>query len=313
MTEPSSQRRDVPRFLIRASVLVALNVALAWAVLWAAGAYRSYEQWETDSILYATPKNASFDFVSLGTSRTRIFSEFKDNYDFVAHDLGLRFLNLAIPFGGGILPERLFLENFFERGNRTKAVVLFLDPFTVFSDRLNREHRFVYYEPFRVRFLAKLVVNRFPFERIATYVRSKFGRYWFERGPMVKNRDGRVVDIAHIDPMAFRKRLNGLYPEKLDESNFERYMQDVVRIVDMAAKHQSKAYIVLLPTLLGEEPGYAKVMAFLAQCRAQHPFALYDWSKSMQDPKFFADHDHLNYEGFKYLAKNLLQPALNGT
>lgn len=289
---------------------MALNVALAWAVLWATGSYRSYEQWETDSILYATPKNASFDFVSLGTSRTRIFSEFKDNHDFVARDLGLRFLNMAIPFGGGILPERLYLENFFERGNSAKAVVLFLDPFVLFSDRLNREHRFVYYEPFRARFMAKLIVNRFSFERLTTYIRSKFTRYWFERGPVVKARDNRVADVARADPATLRKRMENLYPEELNEAHFARYTREVVQILDMAASRRSKAFVVLLPTLLGEEPGYAKVKAFLEQCRAQHPFTLCDWSKTMQEARFFADHDHLNHEGFKYLAKNLLLPAL---
>lgn len=299
--------------MVHAGAIVAVNVALAWAVLWATGSYRSYAQWETDSILYATPRNTPFDFVSLGTSRTRIFSEFKANHDFVAHDLGLRFLNMAIPFGGGILPERLFLENFFDRGNSAKTVVVFLDPFVLFSDRLNREHRFVYYEPFRMRFLIKLMANRFPAERIMTYVRSKFGRYWFERDPMTKDRDERVVDMAHTDPAAQRKRMENLYPEGLNASHFARYSREVVRILDMASDHGSQALIVILPTLLGEEPGHKQTIAFLEQCRAQRPFMLYDWSKTMQEARFFADHDHLNHEGFKHMAQHFLLPALKGS
>jgi len=313
MSEQSAQCRDVRRFIIRAGMLAIVNIALAWAALWATGSYRSYAQWETDSILYATPRNTPFDFVSLGTSRTRIFSEFKANHDFIVNDLGLRFLNMAIPFGGGILPERLFLENFFDRGNGAKAVVLFLDPFVLFSDRLNREHRFVYYEPFRMRFMAKLIANRFPAERLMTYVRSKFGRYWFERGPLVKDRDVRVVDVAHADPAALRKRMENLYPEGLNPSNFERYSREVVRILDMAGSHGSRSFVVILPTLLGEEPGHGKTLAFLEQCRAQHPFTLCDWSKTMQEARFFADHDHLNHEGFKHMARTLLLPALGAS
>lgn len=313
MSGSATPRHEVRRFIARAGLLAAINIALAWAALWATGSYRSYAQWETDSILYATPKNTSFDFVSLGTSRTRIFSEFKANHDFVERDLGLRFLNMAIPFGGGILPERLFLENFFERGNNARAVVLFLDPFVLFSDRLNREHRFVYYEPFRMRFMAKLILNRFPAERLMTYVRSKFGRYWFERDPLIKEKDERVVDTAHTDPAALRKRMENLYPEGLSESNFTRYSREVVRILDMAANRGSRAFVVILPTLLGKEPGHERTMAFLEQCRAQHPFTLCDWSETMQEARFFADHDHLNHEGFKYMAQYLLLPALRGS
>lgn len=312
MSGASSQRTAIRRFLLRAGAIVVINIMLAWGILCATGAYRSYEQWETDSVLYATPRNTTFDFLSLGTSRARIFSEFKDNHDFVVNDLGLHFLNLAIPFGGGILPERLYLENFYERGNRAKAVVLFLDPFVLFSNSFNLEHRFVYYEPFRARFLAKLIVNRLPFERIMTYVRSKFGRYWFERVPTSKPRDERVVDIAHANPDDLRKRMDSLYPEGVNEVNFARYTRDVTRIVDMAAHHDSRVFIVFLPTLLPPEPGYERAKAFLDGCRAQHPFTFCDWKNALNDPRLFADHDHLNYEGFQHLTRDLLQPMLAG-
>ena len=298
------------RFLIKISLLVGINVAIGMIVMTVIDARRSFQQWETDSILYVTPKNESYDFVSLGTSRARVFSEFKDNHDFVVRELGMRYLNLAISFGGGILPEKMFLKYFFDRGNHTKAVVFFLDPFMMFSDGSNRYHRFVYYEPFRPMFLLELFRNDIPIQRIITYVRSKFGSYWFVRGPVVKERDPRVAQRNDTDAEMKLKRMDSLYPEGLDGDIFKGYCEDLVEILGMAKDHGARMIIIFAPTLLGPEPGARWVTEFLDTCKPRYEFEVYDYTDLIQDYGYFADHDHLNSRGFEFFVKQYLEPIL---
>lgn len=298
------------RFLIKISLLVGINVAIALIIMTVIDARRSFQQWETDSILYVTPKNESYDFVSLGTSRGRVFSEFKDNHDFVVRELGMKFLNLAISFGGGILPEKMFLKYFFDRGNHTKAVVFFLDPFMMFSDGSNKYHRFVYYEPFRPRFLLELFRNGIPIQRIITYVRSKFGSYWFVRGPVVKERDPRVAQRKDTDAEMKLKRMDSLYPEGLDRDIFKGYCEDLVEILGMAKNHGARMIIIFAPTLLGPEPGARWVTEFLDTCKSRYEFEVYDYTDLIQDYGYFADHDHLNSRGFEFFVKQYLEPIL---
>jgi len=298
------------RFLIKISLLVGINVAIALIIMTVVDARRSFQQWETDSILYVTPKNESYDFVSLGTSRARVFSEFKDNHDFVVRELGMKFLNLAIPFGGGILPEKMFLKHFFDRGNKTKAVVFFLDPFMMFSDGSNKYHRFVYYEPFRPRFLLELFRNGIPIQHIITYVRSKFGSYWFVRARVVKERDPRVAERKDTDIEMERKRIDGLYPDGLDEGVFKRYCKDLLEILGMAKNHGARMMIIFAPTLLGPEPGARWVTKFLDTCKTDYAFEVYDYTNMIQDYGYFADHDHLNSRGFEFFVKQYLEPIL---
>jgi hypothetical protein len=298
------------RFLVKLSLLVGINVAIALCIITFVDARRSFQQWETDSILYATPKNEDFDFVCLGTSRARVFSEFKGNHDFVVRELGMKFLNLAIPFGGGILPEKMLLRYFFARGNRAKTVVFFLDPFMMFSDGSNKYHRFVFYEPFRVRFLFELIRNDIPIQQVITYVRSKFGYYWFVRGPVVKERDPRVAKQNETDAAMAEKRMESLYPDGLDERIFRRYCKDLAAILEMARKNDSRMIIIFPPTLLGPEPGAPWVREFLEQCKPRYDFEFYDYTTVLQDTGLFADHDHLNSKGFEYFVKEYIDPIL---
>jgi hypothetical protein len=298
------------RFIIKLFLIVGINVAIAMGILAVVDSRRSFQQWETDSILYATPRNADFDFVCLGTSHARVFSEFKGNYDFIVRELGMTFFNLAVPFGGGILPGKMFLEYFFGKGNRTKSIILFLDPFMMFCDGSNRYHRFVFYEPFRPRFLTELIQNDIPIQQIITYVRSKFGRYWFARQPLVRERDPRVVKPKDNDAELAQKRTEILYPDGLEDATFRRYCADLVEILEMAKRHGSRMIIIFPPTLLGPELGAPWVLEFLDQCKSRFTFEFYDYTSALQDLSLFADHDHLNSKGVEHFAKKYLEPIL---
>jgi hypothetical protein len=298
------------KFVLKLCLLVGVNVVGALTVIIAVDSTRSFEQWETDSVLYVTHKNVHYDFVTLGTSRARIFSEFKGNCDYIHDELKMRFLNLAIPFGGGILPEKMFLEYFYARGNSADCVVLLLDPFTLFSDGSNLYHRFVFYEPFRPRFLLELFQNKYPIQRIITYVRSKFGLYWFQRAALVKEQDPRVATRNESDAETAKKRMDSLYPDGLNETAFVHYSKVLEEIFAMAKAHSARMIVITPPTLLGPEPGAARLKEFLDQCGSRYSFEFYDYTNVMQDYSMFADHDHLNSNGFRFFTKNYLEPIL---
>ncbi len=298
------------KFAFKAAALIALNVLAGLAVLAVIDARHTDKQWETDSILYVIPRDTPFDLVTMGTSRARVFSEFKNNCEFAERELGARFLNLAIPFGGGIRPEKMFLENFFDRGNTAKAVVLFLDPFMLFADDFNKYHRFVFYEPFRIRFLIELFQNDIPIQRIITYIRSKFGLYWIFRESVVKEWDPRVAHATPDEKEMVRKRIDSLYPEGLSETAFSRYTQDLDAIFKMVQAHGARMIVVFAPTLLGPEPGAAKTVAWLEGRKRTYPIEFHDFTNAMQDYAYFADHDHLNTKGFEYFVTQHLKPIL---
>src|SRR5690606_36410579 len=107
--------------------------------------------WETDARLLNMPSNASRDYVFLGSSHAYLLSRFRDNAEQTESILGGRVENLAMPSGGGLRPARLYLEEFLARGNRTREVIYFLDPFVFYSPGPNDQHKFVYFEPLQAR------------------------------------------------------------------------------------------------------------------------------------------------------------------
>lgn len=296
------------KLITRVAALCAINVALGLFLIVDMKHYP--EPWQTDSVLYTIGGDQSYDFVVLGTSRARIFTEFKSNYYFVHDKLGLKMLNLAVPFGGGILPEKLFLGEFYRKGNTTKNLVIFLDPFMLFSDGLNREHRFVYYEPFQPRFFFDMLVGGIPPQRAFIYARSKLSHAWLTRTPPIQETDPRGLNDLHLDPAKLAERMNSLYPEGMNKATFNRYSGVFWQILAMAKKQGSRVIVIQPPTLLGEEPGFQMLFKYLIGFQ-DDDFVWKILTHQMQDPKYFADHDHLNSLGFEHFCTTYLLPLLS--
>jgi len=302
----------VKRFAGRLGLFVALNAAIGILVLAAVDARYAFEQWQTDSLLLSTPRDTHFDLVILGTSHARLFTRIKHNYDFLSDALDMQVFNLAIPFGGGILLEKMYLRNFFERGNRADILLYFLDPYVFFSPLPNKYHKFVYYEPLRMSFLLEMIRNGMPFERVFTYIRSKFTYRWITQEPvLIAYESATLADwgIA-LEPKRMRARAESLYPDGLSQGYFQYYSPMLGEVLEMARAHQCRMILAFPPTLLGHEKGAPQVLELIEGYRKQYDFEFCDFTAAIDDVDLYYDYDHLNSPGLEAFVTRFLEPVL---
>ncbi|MBX3176188.1 MAG: hypothetical protein KF886_02400 [Candidatus Hydrogenedentes bacterium] len=289
---------------------LALNAALAWAVLALHERTLSYAPWETDSILLAMPEEANHDLVFLGTSRAYLFSRFREHHEVTEAALGRTVFNMALPQGGGIKPARFYLETYFEGGNRAGRVVYFLDPFVFHSRGANEDHKFVYFEPLRLQFLAKMIGNGYNHRQLVSYIRSKFSRAWLLQGP-----EPLVHHTAHMDADGqtaerVALRIETLFPEGYQPETARRYAAEFWRIVDVCRENGVPLTVAVLPTLLGPEPGHGEMLELVAEIGPEG--GVYDWHGAIGDYRRYYNLDHLNLGGVELFMREFLRPALDG-
>ncbi len=297
-------------FIIKSVLFVALNVAVGWAVLTLHDVRLHYARWETDSVLLTTPKHSAFDVAFLGSSHAYQFSRLRKNKEATERELGMRVANLALPTGGGIRPARFLLEHFCEQGNRAKQVVYFLDPFVFYSTGANDSHKFIYFEPLRCSFLKKLIVNRYPLRSILTYIRSKFSYDWFFQQAEPLDEQPYVLEPEAVDPARIQVRMKSLYGDGLREENFLRYAGEFKKIADYCREKGMAFHVIVPPTLLGPEPGAARMFAWLDEQKAAGGFDVHDFSGAMPDRKDYYNLDHLNTPGVERFIRDFVRPVL---
>ncbi len=298
------------RFIVKLIVLIGFNAALGVGILTMAYAGRRYEQWETDSVLYVTPRNTQFDLVILGSSRAKLLTRLKPNLECLERELEMNVLGMATPFGGGVVPAKMYLDRFYDRGNNPECILFFVDPFMFFSKGPNEGHKLVYYEPFDPLFLIRLVRNGFDHRRLATYVRTKFSLERLCEKPEEIGYHTRALSKEDLDPEAMRKRVDSLYYNGVAPEVFERYKACLEHIMRLAEKNGDRMIIAFAPTLLGREPGHEHVLEFLKKLGKQYEFEVYDFTDAIQDHKLYSDFDHLNSPGVERFVKGFLKPAI---
>ncbi len=305
--------KDIRKLLGKAVLFLCLNALLGYSVLCLFEQRLHYAPWETDSVLLVMPQNQQYGSVFLGTSHAYICSRFSEHHQLTEEILGQRLLNLAQPTGGGLMPARFFLEYFLEEGNQTDSVVYFLDPFVFFCVGSNEYHKFVYNEPFRFRFLWKLLRNHYGIRRVITYIRSKFGRDWLlqRSEPLIAH--PYALQPSEIDPERIKKRIGTLYPDGLQEENFQKYAQEFLKIARLCREHGIPLHVITPPTLLGPEPGAARVNAWLREQQKTEAFSFHDFVNAMPQARFFYNLDHLNTAGIAHFMQYYVRPILDPT
>jgi hypothetical protein len=303
----------VRKLLLKSSLFLALNAALAVAVLHLHASTLTTTPWETDSVLMAMPTSSHTDLVFLGTSRAYLLSRFQKHHEMVEKTLGRNVFNMALPQGGGITPARFCLETYWEQENTTERVIYFLDPFVLYSPGANENHKFVYFEPFRISFLAKLVRNHYPYRRIITYVRSKFSAAWLFQKPRPL-----VHHIAPLSESEYTKerialRLDSLYPDGLPADVFATYTAEFERIVALCEHHNTPLTVIVPPTLLGPEPGHDAMMEWLRGLEEKQGIAVRNWVNVMPDRTKFYNLDHMNLGGIEAFMEGWVRPMLDKT
>lgn len=298
------------RLVIKVVLLAAINAAIAIGILWGASARHHYAQWQTDSVLEATPRHASLDLVILGSSRAKLLTRLKPNLDCLERELDASVLGMATPFGGGLTPARLYLANFYRQGNQAQTLFFFLDSFMFFSRAPNEDHKFVTFEPMQAGFLFDLIREGCGHRQIQDYFRSKFTYAWLFQKPAELGVHVRTLTQADLDPAHMLRRAQSLFPEQIRPATFAHYAEIFRVILDLAKAHQTRIVIIFAPTLLSEELGQAEMKALLEACRQPYNLTIWDLSKCITEPGLFADFDHLNTAGVERFTVEFLKPRL---
>ncbi len=299
------------RLLTKGLALAGLNALLALALLSAHRTTLDYAPWETDSVLLVMPEDEQFDLALLGASHAYLLSRFRKNHEVLEDTLGMRCFNMAMPTGGGIVPARLYLDTFYDRGNTARRVAYFLDPFVFYTVGANDAHKFVYFEPFDFGFLWRLVREGYPPRRILTYVRSKFSYSWLTQRASPLEMHPHALTASDVDPGRIAGRMGTLYVDGLEEANFQRYAGEFERIAERCRREGSAFYVIVPPTLLGPEPGAARVLGWLEEQRGKYGFEVHNLVNAMPQPRFYYNLDHLNTAGVDQFCQVWLEPIFS--
>ena len=297
------------RFGLALLALLAGNAILGAGLLAAHRATLDYAPWETDSLLLTMPRETLVDTVVLGTSHAYYLSRSHYNHALTEAALG-ETVNLALPAGGGVRPASYYLAEFYARGNEAKRLVYLIEPFVFFSSGPNDAHKFVYFEPFNVRFAARLAADGYPARRLFTYLRSKFTWHWWAQTAAPLGREARRLGADDVDAMRIAQRIESLYTEGLSPAAFARYRPYLGRILALANAHGTTVYLASPPTLLGHEPGQAQLVHALEQLAGEYAFTYRDFTDAMPAPRWYYNLDHLNSVGMAHFLERFLAPYL---
>ncbi|MFM1918660.1 MAG: hypothetical protein RLZZ303_294, partial [Candidatus Hydrogenedentota bacterium] len=299
--------RDAARLLWRAALLLSLNALAGLVALTWLGRGHALNPWETDAKLEGFRFDQPHDLIILGTSRAYTLSRYEANHKALEEGLRARVLNLAMPAAGGVKPAWTYLRHALDRGMRPKAVLIALDPFVFFSEACNEQHKFVYYEPFEFGFFRALLADAYPWRRILTHVRHKFTLEWILREPSplprFDNALSSLPDQEHVARRMDSLYLEGLSPEKM--AHYGRYLR---KMLERCQSEGIAAHVMLMPTLLGEEPGAAAFHELLNNLREEFAFTQSNLVDAMPSPEYFYDSDHMNAAGVERFVSGHLAP-----
>jgi hypothetical protein len=302
------------RFFIKVLIFGLLNAAiLAGVLLIFSGRNRDIhlDIGDTESNLLVMGENQHYGVAILGTSRGRVLSR-DGNHRMLEAILDERVVNLSKGGGGGLMPAELHLSYFYSRGNTVDHIIYLVDPWVFFSS-INNENNdfFLRDEPFELSILWKLIADRYPPDRIFSYLQmiavddwAGISRY---AAPGLTDGTLKTIDGEKLE------KARQYYLDRYGEGNFERYSRIVDRIDALAKKNGSRITYVMLPILIPDFPGVPEVDRKLREAAAREDHvAYYNVVTAMHDRRYFYDHMHFNRTGIACFARNALYPILHG-
>lgn len=254
-----------------------------------------------NNLFYIT-KNENYDAVFLGSSRVVPFDKWS-NQDTIDKILDKKIMNLANQ-GGGVLNQYTYLSYFFQQDNKADKVIYFIDPFMLHTTQFDHSTMFNK-EPFYLSFLISALQTGVEAKTLENYLTSKFT---FQ--PYIEPIGKEKIHTFKINEKTKANRIKYLYPDSLNKEIAEKQKQKILKIISLSKENNSKIEFVILPTLLGKEPGYEYLIAFLEKLKKEHGIVYYDFSGKMYNPEFFRDHDHLNSFGVGFLYRKYISQIL---
>jgi hypothetical protein len=289
-----------------ALLFIAIGLAI-YAALFYASERLVYATGKSNALFkIATARQADFDWVILGASHAMPL-DFADFNGFMERASGLRILNLASP-GTGPLYNRFVLEQFLSR-HRTKNLLYVVDSFAFYSPVWNEE-----------RFADAKLVRRTPLDadiarRLLAYCRAEGvdaralldyasgfskinNRERFE--PDVWEGEKQFERVYRPSATATRSRIAYLYPRPPDPAGLARYLDQFKELIGLSRQHHVRVVVIKMPVpsqFLDRLPDEATFDAALLQLLASRQVQLHDFSRAMEEPRFYFDTDHLNRTG----------------
>lgn len=295
------------RLLARVFLIGAANLVAGLTYVELLEYPREFAPWETFSALNRAPHDRDVPYVFLGSSHAARFSGCSQEVQLVRTALGGETVHLA-KTASGVFQHRLFLQEFYDRGNRAETVVYFVDPFVFYSEAWNEQVPFIEFEPLDFTFGWSMIAGGVGTERMHTYCRSKFSLAWFELRPVFRRCTDR--NIGRIDADMVKKRLAGLYWEGTSPDLLARYLHELDRIIELARAQNSELVLMSPPTLLGPEPDGEMFRSAIWEREERYGLRYHDFRDAIRDPAMFRDHDHLNTEGVALFMEAYVGPAL---
>ena len=267
----------------------------------------------------ATTEERTYDWVILGASHAMPLDFENFNAD-MERATGQRILNLAAP-GTGPLYNRFVLEHFL-RQHKATGLVYVLDSFAFYSRTWNED-----------RFADAKLLRRTPF---APAVASQLLRYSMHEGvdavtvldyvtgfSKINNRNRFKPDIwegeAKFDrtfrpsATAERKRIAYLYPGHEPEV-FLRYLQEFEELIALARREGVRVVAIKMPVpgrFYDQLPNEAAFDETIRHLLTEQGVAFHDFSRTMDEPRFYFDTDHLNRDGLTAFFTHYLKEILD--
>lgn len=269
---------------------------------------KGFKNSQTESNTLIIRENEAYNVLFLGISHARNFSR-NGNHERVEKILNNKIINLGQGGGKCSINEQLFyLDYFYSKGNKTDKVCIVLSPPMLSSTTLPFASTTFENEAFDISFFTKYLFfdAENKSERLLNYTQSKFSKNWLSKKPIQSKRNDKFLN--EIDSAKIDEGFKLAYGSGVNMKQFEKSCSQVLEIIKLAQKNNSKVYFFIPPALFGKWPGHYQSIKFLKENIMEYNFKYADFSEVILDPKMYYDHHHLNSNGVNFFSNNFLVP-----
>jgi len=263
---------------------------------------------ETESVLISMPINTNADILIMGSSHGRMFSR-NFLHDSLEQILSVKAVNIS-KTASGIIPQKLYLQYFYEKNNYAKKVVFFLDPFAFYSPDWNENLYFLIDEPFRFDFAKIIALSNINPDVKANYIKFKYNYLWY------RQKANTVPDILgkldSVDAKAVDLQLNAWFRHGYNNSYLEKYFSELLEIITIFENNNvNQIYLIIPPSLMGHFKGIDE-LSNLVKTIDNNKIHFLNHNCIYNNPTYFYDHSHLNNKGaIKYIKEVLINITSN--
>ncbi len=294
------------RFIRESIIFLLLFVSTYWIVITIMEYATPLYNRTNTSVLHDIRDYRYYDFILMGTSHARMFG-LDGQRPTIESIIGKNFTSLGY-VGSGVMPQKLYLEDFYRHGNQTPRIIYMLDPWVLYSREANEKDFYTTNEVFRHEYLIGLIRDGFSPGVIKDYATKKVSYKIFI---LPRNLDivldakmtQKEVGSLNVD---IKERIKVWYSDGLSTANFKKYSKVLEDIVLLARKNNTKITILIPPTMMGDLPGEKNAKKLAKKLIVE----VYDYSDTVKNPDYYLNFDHLNFDGTKYFASKYLKPLL---